>query len=81
MAELPIEVVRKLVGKWVPCPADECPGRVGIALGSESPGDVLVWRCDIDASHEWNEDGSPRDGVEWAVEIEIVGAQESGDPS
>lgn len=70
--EMPIELIRKLVGKWVPCPADECPGRVGLALGSESPGDVLVWRCDIDSAHEWNEDGSPRYGVEWAVEIEIV---------
>lgn len=70
MSEMPLDIVRKMIGKSVECPVDECSGRVWLALGTESPGDVLVWRCDSEAAHEWSEDGSPRYGVEWAVEID-----------
>lgn len=80
MSELPVEIVHKMIGKSIACPVDDCTGRVRLVLASNSPGDLLVFQCDSDAGHEWHEDGSPRWGVEWAVEIEIT-EQADGSPS
>lgn len=66
------EVIEKMIGKTLACPVEECAGRVRLVLASNAPGDLLVWQCDSGAAHEWHEDGSPRWGVELAVEIEIV---------
>ena len=43
----------------IPCPIDGCPGTVSamfVGFGE----DALIWACDANGYHWWNEDGSPQ---------------------
>lgn len=67
--EIPMEYLPAALAARLDCPVDDCAGTVRLTLASNAPGDVAVWKCDSAAAHEWHENGSPRWGVEFAVEV------------
>ncbi|MFD6699701.1 MULTISPECIES: hypothetical protein [unclassified Microbacterium] len=71
MPEIPMEHLRAAMRARLDCPVDGCDGHVRILLTSNAPGDLLVWTCSS-GEHEWYEDGGPRRGVSWAIEVEYV---------